>query len=115
MHGVYLYPCPYDNVNLSRLLYLKKHTSRFGYSGHALGIWDAVAAISIGAEVVEKHFTIDNNLDFKDNKFSILPEDLASIRNFSELFSKMNIECGLDFQEKEKEIRETYFGRWDCI
>jgi len=114
MHGVYTYPCPYENANLSRLFLLKRNTPRFGYSGHCLGPYDAIAAISLGAQVVEKHFTIDQKLPFRDNAFSILPENLALIHEYRLKFEQMMIDRGIDNQECEKEVVENYPGRWDA-
>ena len=52
-----------------------------GYSGHAEGIEDAIYALAHGATVVEKHFTIDNSLEGRDNKFAILPSQLKIVVN----------------------------------
>jgi len=113
MHGVYNYPCDYMYANMPRMLELKKITDRFGYSGHCLGIDDAICAVTLGAKVIEKHFTTDKELPFVDNKFSILPEELAELRGYMDNYEKMMIDRGRDFQNIEKKIRSTYRGRWD--
>lgn len=112
LHCVSTYPCLPQNVNLSKLLNLKMRTQRFGYSGHMQGIWDAIAAISLGSSVVEKHFTIDQNLPFPDNRFAILPNELRDIREFIDTFDLMSRDCGLGYQSIENKVRELYSGRW---
>jgi len=112
MHCVSLYPCPADKVNMTRMSRLRDHTPRIGYSGHYLGINDALLAISLGAAVVEKHFTIDRDLPGRDNKYAILPKEFSTIREFLEDRECMVIDRGLDFQPDEMEVRDIYAGRW---
>ena len=112
LHCVSVYPCPYDKVNMQKMIFLKQITPRYGYSGHALGAHDAMMAIALGAKVVEKHFTTDQTLPFRDNKFSILPEDLSVIRSFADSCEHMWINKGCDFQEEESVVREQYGRRW---
>ncbi len=112
LHCVSSYPCDAKLVNLQRLKHLLKLTPRAGYSGHYQGIWDAIAAITIGAAVVEKHFTIDNNLPGRDNKFAILPDQFAEINEYREETTKMFIDHGADYQECEAEARSIYAKRW---
>ena len=92
---------------------LKKIVNSVGYSGHYPGIDDAIIAICNGAEFIEKHFTIDKNLPGRDNKFSILPEDLKLLVNFKNNYSEMQKFRGLDLQECEKDIYENIRGRWN--
>lgn len=115
LHCVSKYPCSSDMINLHKLIHIKQITSRFGYSGHYFGIWDAIAAISLGARIVEKHFTIDRSLSFKDNKFSILPDQLRQIREYADEFSLMFIDRGVDFQTKESVVRDIYSHRWEGL
>jgi len=114
LHCVSAYPCPADRVNLPKLIALKNSVKRFGYSGHFQGPEDAIAAISLGASVVEKHFTIDNSLPGRDNKFALLPEEFSSISYYAKCFPDMMIDHGLGYQECEKEAREVYSGRWSA-
>lgn len=112
LHCVSCYPCSYNKINLPKMLVLQQLTDRYGYSGHAEGVYDALAAISLGAKVVEKHFTIDQKLPFRDNKFSILPDELKTIKSFAESFNNMMINRGRDFQPEENIVRNEYAGRW---
>ena len=69
MHCTSAYPCDAEKINIPRMMELKKITKTIGYSGHFSGIDDAKIAISLGAKYVEKHFTINNELPGRDNKF----------------------------------------------
>jgi len=112
LHAVSCYPCLGENVNMKRMLLFKMDTDNIGYSGHMLGINDAILAISLGAKVVEKHFTIDRNLPFRDNKFSILPEEFKKISEYAKDFEKMMIYKGIDHQKCEDNVRQDYARRW---
>ena len=112
MHCVSSYPLKEENVNLPKLLKIKKIHKQIGYSGHLKGTEDAIAAISCGALIVEKHFTIDNELPGRDNKFALLPNEMKKISQYRDIFSKMVIDKGLDVQECEKDIYNNYRGRW---
>ena len=56
-----------------------------GYSGHERGISIAIAAVALGAKIIEKHFTIDRSMEGNDHKVSLLPDEfkmmVAEIRN----------------------------------
>lgn len=80
------YPTPYDHVNLMAINTLKnKFKKEVGYSDHSQGIEVPIAAVSIGATVIEKHFTLDKNMKGPDHKASLDPIELQnmvrSIRN----------------------------------
>ena len=80
------YPTPFKDVNLRAMVEIKKITSlHVGYSDHTKGIEAAIAAVALGATIIEKHFTINNNLKGPDHKVSLEPIELAnlvkSIRN----------------------------------
>jgi len=112
LHCVSSYPCPPDILNMPKLLRLKEEFGEVGYSGHFQGIDDALVAICFGAKIIEKHFTIDNDLPGRDNKFAILPTDLKKISNFRFNFHNMMINQGLDLQKSEYDIFKNYRGRW---
>lgn len=80
------YPTPFEDVNLRVMQTLREEFGLpTGYSDHTLGIEAAVAAAALGAEVIEKHFTLDRIMDGPDQVASIEPEELKklimSIRN----------------------------------
>ena len=113
MHCTSAYPCDAEKINFPRLIELKKLVKTIGYSGHFSGIDDAKIAISLGAEYVEKHFTIDNDLPGRDNKFAILPNDLKNLNDFRKNYLNMIKNQGLDLQEGEQDIFKNYRGRWN--
>ena len=91
---------------------IKNKINNIGYSGHLAGIDDALFAISNGAKYIEKHFTINNNLPGRDNKFAILPNDLRKICQFRDSVSLMTTNKGLNIQKCEIDIYKKYRGRW---
>lgn len=86
LHCTTEYPAPYDSVNLKAMLTLQKEFGyKVGYSDHTNGIEIPVAAVAMGASVIEKHFTLDKTMEGPDHKASLEPEELRqmvlSIRN----------------------------------
>lgn len=80
LHCVLSYPTPADQANLQRINLLKQFGHPIGYSDHTLGLDAALAAVAMGAQVVEKHFTLDKNLsDYRDHQLSANPEELAQL------------------------------------
>lgn len=80
LHCTTNYPCPYEDVNLRAMLTLKDafHLP-VGYSDHTIGREVAVSAVSLGAEIIEKHFTLDHNMEGPDHKASTEPEEFANL------------------------------------
>ncbi|MDI9472346.1 MAG: N-acetylneuraminate synthase [Bacillota bacterium] len=82
------YPTPLRDVNLKAMLDIKEKTGKpVGYSDHTLGIEVPIAAVALGAEVIEKHFTLSREMDGPDHKASLNPDELKEmvrlIRNVS--------------------------------
>lgn len=74
------YPTPYTDVNLKAMQTIKdKLGVDVGYSDHTPGIEVAVAATALGASVIEKHFTLDKNMEGPDHKASLEPQELCEI------------------------------------
>ena len=112
LHCVSIYPLKEKNANFHKFEYLKDNFDKVGYSGHCKGIADALFALANNAFCVEKHFTIDNNLDGRDNKFAITPDELNYLCKFENDIKEFKINLGLDLQEDEKEVFQNYRGRW---
>ncbi len=76
LHCTTNYPCPFDEVNLRAMLTLRDafHLP-VGFSDHTVGTEIAVAAVALGAEVIEKHFTLDRNMEGPDHIASTEPEE----------------------------------------
>lgn len=86
MHCTTNYPCPMNEVNLQAMQTLKyAFNCKVGYSDHTMGIEIPIAAVAMGAEIIEKHFTLDQEMDGPDHKASLNPMQLkdmiAAIRN----------------------------------
>lgn len=80
------YPTPFDDVNLKAMNALRKEFGvEVGYSDHTKGIEVPIAAVALGATVIEKHFTLDRNMEGPDHKASLEPDELkamvSAIRN----------------------------------
>lgn len=91
LHCTTEYPCPYESVNMCAMLTLKeKFNLPVGYSDHTQGIEVPIMAVSMGATVIEKHFTLDKNMEGPDHKASLEPQELKamvdSIRNIEKAF-----------------------------
>ena len=86
------YPTPFHDVNLRAMLTIKAAFPgiRVGYSDHTLGIEVPIAAVAMGATVIEKHFTLDKNMEGPDHRTSLEPDELkamvCAIRNIEKAF-----------------------------
>ena len=80
LHCTTNYPCPLEEVNLKAMLILKKEFNLpVGYSDHTLGITVPIMAATLGAVILEKHFTINKNLPGPDHKASLEPDELREM------------------------------------
>ncbi len=80
LHCTTEYPAPYSDVNLLAMLSMKDAFGLdVGYSDHTLGIEIPIAAVAMGATIIEKHFTLDRNMDGPDHKASLEPDELAAM------------------------------------
>lgn len=80
LHCNSTYPPPYSDLNLAYLKNLaSKNGSVIGYSGHELGHHVPIAAFCLGAQIIEKHFTIDKSLEGNDHKVSLLPSEMKQM------------------------------------
>jgi len=81
------YPTPFEDVNLKAMVTVKAAFPgiQIGYSDHTMGIEVPIAAVALGARVIEKHFTLDRNLEGPDHRASLEPGELrrmvSAIRN----------------------------------
>ncbi len=91
------YPSPYDDVNLLAMYTLKAELGvPTGYSDHTQGIEVPIAAAALGAAVIEKHFTLDKNMEGPDHKASLEPDELEAM-----VRAIRNIESALGDGKKE--------------
>lgn len=73
------YPTPFADANLLAMKELEQFGCPVGYSDHTPGIEASVAAVALGATVIEKHFTLDKNMEGPDHKASLDPEELKAL------------------------------------
>jgi len=80
LHANTMYPTPMKDVNLKAMVTIgNTFDIAYGYSDHTLGIEVDIAAVALGASVIEKHFTLDNTMDGPDHKASLEPEELIAM------------------------------------
>ena len=103
------YPTPMEDVNLNAMLDIQKQlNTKIGYSDHTLGIEVPIAAVALGAKVIEKHFTLDRNLPGPDHKASLESGELkamvTAIRNVEKAISGSGIKEESLSEKKNKPI-----------
>jgi N-acetylneuraminate synthase/N,N'-diacetyllegionaminate synthase len=103
------YPTPLKDVNLRAMLQFKDVLGvKYGYSDHTTGFEVAVAAVALGASVIEKHFTLDTNLPGPDHKASLTPIELKNfvqaIRNTESIIAGSGIKEPSISESKNKFI-----------
>jgi len=103
------YPTPMNDVNLKAMNTIGLELNvNFGYSDHTLGIEIPVAAVALGATVIEKHFTLDRNLSGPDHRASLEPSELkdmvSAIRNIELAISGDGKKYPSKSESKNKEI-----------
>ena len=102
MHCNTQYPTPMKNVNLRAMISIKKKFNvNIGYSDHTQGIEVPIAAVAMGAKVIEKHFTLNKNMTGPDHKASLNPSELKEM-----VIAIRNIQTALGTKKKEPSIGE---------
>ena len=108
------YPTPFSDVNLNAMKTIaNRFNTKIGYSDHTNGIEVPIAAVALGATLVEKHFTLDRNMEGPDHKASLEPNELAAMVN-----SIRNIEIALGSFEKKpsnSEIKNIEVARKSIV
>lgn len=103
------YPTPMEDVNLRAMLQIQNcFQTEIGYSDHTLGIEVPIAAVALGASLIEKHFTLDNNMSGPDHKASLNPQELIelvrSIRNIEKALDGSGVKEPTNSELKNKAI-----------
>ena len=108
------YPTPLIDVNLRAMANIgKTFNVNFGYSDHTLGIHVPVAAVSMGAKIIEKHFTCDKNMEGPDHKASISPQELNQM---VKLIKNTEIALGKSIKEPTaSEIKNIKIARKSIV
>jgi len=96
LHCVTIYPTPLEQMHLARMDWLKNYTDHVGLSDHSLvardGVKAALAAIYLGAEIIERHFTILPEEGSRDGRVSIRAEHIVKIKEFAALSKDAQLE-----------------------
>jgi len=80
LHCTSLYPAPPESLNLSAIATMREHFGLpVGYSDHSLGDHATIAAVALGATMIEKHFTLDRSLPGPDHSASLEPDELTNM------------------------------------
>ena len=96
LHANTMYPTPMEDVNLNAMQTMRQEFNvAVGYSDHTLGIEVDIAAVTMGASIIEKHFTLDKTMKGPDHKASLEPEELKAM-----VRAIRNIEKALGSNEK---------------
>ncbi len=99
LHCNSTYPAPFFDIELNFLKKLKMIHPKVGYSGHERGISVCLAAIALGVSVIERHITLDKNLEGPDHQASLLP---AELKNLVEMISEVEMALGpINIQERK--------------
>jgi sialic acid synthase SpsE len=112
LHCVSSYPCNFSDVNLPKIDLFKNFFKNVGFSDHTQGIEASILSLKYNPIYIEKHFTIDNSLPGRDNKFAILPHNLKTLKDFIEKNKVIDQFKGKDYLKCEIEARKIYSGRW---
>lgn len=97
LHCLSQYPAEFPNINLRTIVYLKERYPQYtiGYSDHTIGIMTPVAAVSLGAELIEKHITLNRGLKGSDHAGSLAPDGIfrmmRDIRHLEEALGEVKM------------------------
>jgi N,N'-diacetyllegionaminate synthase len=112
MHCVSSYPCGPKHANLPRLTYLSNLCANIGYSDHTSDVVTPAISVAYGAQVVEKHFTVDKSLPGRDNKFALDPDEFAQMVENIHAAEESCTYHGPEPRDIERDTIENYRGRW---
>ena len=105
LHCNSTYPAPFKDINLNYIKRLQEiGDCPVGYSGHERGIHIPIAAVSMGAKLIEKHLTLDKSLEGNDHKVSLLPEEFKSM-----------VECIRDLEQALGKNNERFISQGELI
>jgi N-acetylneuraminate synthase len=102
LHCTSEYPAPFEDLNLNAMHTLEEEFNlQIGYSDHSLGIEVPIAAVAMGAKIIEKHFTLDKAMEGPDHRASIEPHELERM-----IKSIRNVDLSLGSPEKKIQTSE---------
>ena len=114
------YPTPYLDVNLNAMITMKNELEiPVGYSDHTMGIEIPIAAVAMGARVIEKHFTLDRNMEGPDHKASLEPQELKkmvqAIRNVEAALGDGNKRPSKSEEKNISIVRKSIVAKRDIV
>ena len=104
LHCNNAYPTPYEDINLGQMNKIKKGGFKYGLSDHTEGILTPPIAVALGAEVIEKHYTIDRTLSGPDHPFAIEPDELKEMVKNIRLVETMMGSKNSEYTNSEKDF-----------
>jgi sialic acid synthase SpsE len=113
LHCNSIYPTPYDKVNLKLMnVYREMFQCPVGFSDHTDDIFIPIAAVALGAKVIEKHFAIDRNLPVPDAQYSLEPNDFKRMVDGIRAAERaVGSDIRTDIQPEEKGFKERILTR----
>ena len=101
------YPSPIKDANLNTIPYFKKvFDVPIGYSDHTLGLVACLTAVSMGAKIIEKHFTLDKNMDGPDQKLSSDPKEIKELVSKIRTIEKLQGHTRSNVTNSEQKFRK---------
>ena len=114
LHCISLYPTPLEAVNLTNMsAWVENWPYHAGFSDHTLTLDASKLAISLGADYIERHFTLSRYLPGKDHFFSSTPEEFAELVAWRDKVAVMMGSGVRELSPEELANREKYRGRWN--
>lgn len=118
LHVTTQYPTPMEEVNLKAMLTIRdRFNLKVGYSDHTMGIEVPIAAVALGAQIIEKHFTLDRNMSGPDHKASLNPQELnqmvVAIRNIEEALGDGNKQPSFSELKNKEVVRKCIIALCD--
>ena len=116
MHCVSQYPVQIDDVNLKSITSLKKYNLPVGFSDHTLGIYASIAAVAMGSNIIEKHFTISRSMDGPDHFYSLEPSELKEmVKGIKQVDKMLGVEeiTPSKYEVNQRESRRAIYAKKD--
>ena len=116
LHCVASYPADFKNINLARIKYIERNFKVVpGFSDHTMGLTASIAAYFFGAQIIEKHFTLDNNFSkFRDHRISLNPNDMTKLVNYFKELNMIKKTLDTDIYADERlnlpKMRRSYYA-----
>lgn len=109
LHCVSKYPCPPEELNLGTIsLFRQRYDLPIGFSDHSLGIESAIAAVALGARIIEKHFSLSRDFWGADHRFSMTPASFGRMSAKIREVEKSLEHSGKTIREEERKMKAVF-------